>query len=457
MPEPGHRTATIGRDPRPRRDRRVARALAPLAILVLGSPLAASCAKKPPRAAAAPAPTAMPDMLVSCDELAAGNLAAVPIVAPAEAQARIRSLLNEAEKLIRQSVAMENELMEACRVIGRGAGAFDEELKGAPNHGKGAEKVCAIAAAKAEKILETAKADKTQILIDFDKPLCFTDVGTIKQCLVDCGQTIKGDDKAMCNGDLYGTCKGRCGGACANDPGAGVGSCWGACRGKCDKEFRGTCGGKCSGTCNGKKLPGPHRCIGICDGACSDKADGSCGGICDGACSGPWEPRDPAKCDGICTAQCVGKIGQPVCSGDYAPPGMDPVCLATCTSTAAVGVRCDAPMVHVTVKGANKQTPELQKLLAGLQAGLPRIMRVAGGTSKKMPKAFEGISSAAIEWSNAYATSGAKALSCVRAGLDGMKDGANSIDIAVKGSDAFKPLLAPFLKPPDPPPPAPDP
>lgn len=418
----------------------------------------ASCGNKPPPAVVtANKPNTPPPAFEPCDELKSNALASVPISAPPEAQARVRNLLGEAQKLMAASVAIEAELMEACRVIGRSAGAFDEELKGVPDRGKGAEKVCAIAAAKAQKILDDAKADKISIVVDHDKPLCFTDVGAIKQCLVDCGQTLKGDDRASCTGgELYGTCKGRCSAACANDPGEGVGACWGVCRGKCDKDFRGMCGGKCNGTCNGKKTPGPHRCIGICDGSCSDKAEGVCGGTCNGACSGPYEPRDPGKCNGICTGQCVGQAGQPVCSGDYVPPGVEANCLSSCTSAAALTVRCDAPLMRIAVKGPNKQTPDLQKLLTGLQAGLPRIMRVAEGTSKKMPRAIEGISASCIEWSNAFATSGSKALSCVRAGLDGMKAGADAIEVAVKGSEAFKPLITPLLKPATPPPPKPE-
>jgi hypothetical protein len=421
--------------------------------------LVASCGDKTPPPRSGPlVPSALPRMIESCDELKVNKWTEIPILAPAEAQARIRSLLSESYRLIQASVALEAEMMEACRVIGRGAGAFDEELKGVPSAGKGAEKVCSIAFAKAEKILEEAKASKTPVLVEFDKPLCFTDVGTIKQCLVDCGQQVTGDDKASCTGgELYGTCKGRCSAACANDPGTGVGACWGVCSGKCDKDFRGTCGGKCTGTCNGRKVPGAHRCIGICDGACNDKSEGICGGKCDGACNGPWEPRDPAKCNGICTGQCSGQAGQPVCSGDYVPPGVEATCLATCTSIAAVGVRCDTPLVRIEVKGG-KQNAELQKLLAGLQAGLPRLMRISDGVSKKMPRAMEGISAAAIEWSNAYATSGPKPLSCVRASLDGMKAAADATEIAVRGSEGWKPLILPLIKPAAPPPgPPPDP
>lgn len=424
-------------------------ALAPLAPLVVATPLLVNCGKPPPTVSVPP--TAAPHVIETCDELVNDKFGEVPMSAPPEAQARIRTLFTEARRLIGNSVAVETELMEACRALGKGAGAFDEELKGKPDRGKGAEKVCAIAVAKAQKILDDAKSAKIKIQIEFDKPLCFVDVGTIKQCIIDCGSKVLGDDKALCNGELYGTCKGRCGGACANDPGVGSGSCWGLCNGKCDKEFRGTCGGKCNGTCNGNPTRGPHRCVGICDGSCSDKSDGMCGGRCDGDCKGPWQPRDLGKCDGICTGQCMGQAGQPVCSGEYTPQGVDTTCLSTCTATAAVGVRCDAPMVHVTVKGG-KHLVELQKLLAGMQSALPRILRITEGTTRRLPKATENISAGMIEWSNAFATAGAKPLACVRAGLDGMKAGSDAVEVAVKGAEAYKPLIAPFLKPADPPP-----
>lgn len=427
-------------------------AAAPLALIAA---TAASCGRLPPKVHI---PAGMPiHELVACDEMKHNRLTDIPFAAPAEAQARIKSLLGEAYKLMQASVAVETELMEACRVVGRGAGAFEEELKGLPNGGHGAEKVCAIAAAKAQKILETAKAAKIEIWVDHDKPLCFTEIEPVKQCLNDCGTSVSGaDDRASCiGGEVFGTCKGRCSAACINDPGACSGACYGVCTGKCDKEFRGMCGGKCNGTCNGNKTPGPHRCVGICDGSCSDKAEGVCAGRCDGACSGPWEPRDVGKCAGICAGTCAGTAGPPVCTGDYLPTGAEANCTASCESTAALVVRCDAPQIRITAKGG-KQTAEVQKLLAGLQAGLPRIYRITEGTSRKLPRAIEGISAAAIEWSNAYATAGVKGLSCVRAGLDGMKAGLDGVEIAVKGADAWKPLLTPLVKPEAPQGPAPD-
>jgi hypothetical protein len=377
----------------------------------------------------------------------------LPMAAPPDAQAALKSLLTRARSLIVARLELEKELIDACSVLAKGAGAFDEELKVVPDNGHGAEKACAIAAAKANKILKDAKDAKVSIVLDLDPPRCFTAIDDMKKCLADCGSPVtKGDDRALCTGgEVYGTCKGRCSGACANDPGPVSGVCWGVCTGKCDKEFRGFCGGKCNGTCNGNATHGPHRCIGICDGACADKADGICSGRCDGACSSLSEPRDLAKCNGICTGQCAGEAGPAVCSGDVNPPGKEGICMATCTAGAAVTVRCNAPLVRATVKGG-KQSVELQKLLTGLQAALPRILRVQDGTSKKLPRAMDLVSAAAIDWSNAYATAGPKPLSCVRAAIDGMKDGAAAIDTSVSGSQALKPLIQPLLKPTEPPP-----
>jgi len=251
------------------------------------------------------------------------------------------------------------------------------------------------------------------------------------------------------------TCKGRCGGFCANEAGPALGACYGVCTGKCDKEFRGTCGGKCNGTCNGTPTRGPHRCVGICDGTCTEKAEGICGGRCDGACNGPWEPKDPTKCAGICNGACAGEAMAPLCSGDFAPKGVETVCLAMCGAAAAMAAKCDAPLVRVTVKGG-KQNAELQKLLTGMQAALPRIFRVQEGLARKLPRSMEAVEAAAINWSNAYATAGPKALACVRAAIDGVKESALAVDTATRGSEAIKPMIQPLLKPADPPPAPPE-
>src|SRR5262249_42640978 len=153
----------------------------------------------------------------------------------------------------------------------------------------------------------------------------------------------------------------------------------GVCTGKCDKDFRGVCGGKCDGTCNGAPTKGKKKCVGICDGSCTEKAEGVCNGRCDGTCAGPWEPRDQGKCSGQCNGICAGgEVTAHQCSGEFAPPGLDPVCAASCGALSALNARCEAPVIRVLSKGG-KQTAETQKFLAGVQSAYPKILRLLLG------------------------------------------------------------------------------
>jgi hypothetical protein len=432
---------------------------APVMMLGIAAPLVASCGGPPagPRGAnkADPAHTG-PAAVPYCEEMRYGDFSAIQFAAPDEEVVKIKNLLVGAHLLGRGSIALEEELIEACSALARAAGAFDEELKIKADSGHGAEKACAIAAAKTKKVLNDAKNDKMEITVEPDTFRCFSDVETTRKCLVDCGAPTPRDDiRASCTGgEIDGLCKGRCSGTCAVEAGeCTFAECNGTCKGRCDKDFRGFCGGKCNGTCNGAQTHGPHRCIGTCNGACSDQAEGACAGHCDGTCSSEWAPRDPGHCAGLCIGTCAGgDIAQPMCSGEFSPPGVEGICLASCMARGALASRCTTPWIKLTQKGKARR-PDLEKLLAGIQIALPRILRIQQGSSKRLPRAMEKVSAAAVEWSNAYATAGAKPLFCVRTAIDVMKAASEGIDTAVKGSL----VVQPALKTAEPPPQAPKP
>jgi hypothetical protein len=420
---------------------------APVMTLAIAAPLVASCGGPPagPRGTARTEPGKTgPAPVPYCEEMRYGDFSQIQFEAPPEEVIKIKNLLVAAHLLGRGSIAMEEELIDACRELAKAAGAFDEELKVTANGGHGAEKVCAIAAAKTTKVLTDAKNAKIEVTAEPDPLHCFSDVETTRKCLVECGAPTPRDDvRASCTGgEIDGLCKGHCGGTCAVEAGECAGAaCNGVCRGRCDKDFRGACLGKCNGTCNGAQTHGPHRCAGVCDGSCSDKAEGACAGRCDGTCSAEWEPRDPGRCPGLCVGACSGgEIAQPMCSGEFTPPGVESICLAACAARGSLASRCTTPWVKLTQKG--KAHPvDLEKLLAGIQIALPRILRVQQGTGKRLPRAMEKVSAAAIEWSNAYATAGAKPLFCVRTAIDVMKAAAEGIDTALKGALVVQPAL----------------
>ncbi len=428
----------------------------PLAVAGLASPLLASCEHTSTVDPASPA-TVGSAVVPACQEMKTGNFATLVFTSPNDAGPplptageNVRHLLAQAYRLTKTMPALEKDLIDACAELGRAASVFEGDLKADPDEGHGAEKVCNAAAGKVGLMFRAAKEAKIILDLSVEPTRCFVDVAQARNCLTDCGvAALRGDIRAHCvGGEIDGTCEGRCSGACLMPAGAGSGTCHAVCSGRCDHDFRGHCGGRCSGTCDGAPTRGPRSCAGVCDGACSDKAEGVCAGRCDGACSGTWEPRDPSKCAGVCVGVCSGEVQGPLCSGEYAPQGVDPVCQASCTAASALAARCDPPLVCVAVRGG-KPTPELERLLAGIQSVIPRIVLLQQAAAKTLPHAIDGEVTAAVDWSNAYATSAPKPLACVRAGIDGMKETAKWIEVTARGTEA----IAPAIKTEPPPPP----
>jgi hypothetical protein len=407
----------------------------PLAVLGLASPMLASCTKKPTKLPTDP--TAAATLPATCYEVFTGDVSKVQIDAPAEVQAKMKRLMLGGWELSKRGKDVERELIEVCTEIGKSAGAGEEEMRFKPDKGHGAEQLCTLVGTKVGKILREAKAAKVEITIEMEPaPHCFVDVDDMTKCLAECGTPVSVDPRAACaGGDVAGACKGRCAGSCTLDSGTGSGFCHGSCKGKCDRDFRGTCNGRCDGTCDGSPTKGTKHCNGICDGKCDRGAEGLCNGKCDGVCSHGWEPINVRQCTGVCVGQCEGPLESPLCMGDYAPKGADVPCMASCTGRATLASRCEAPLIRVTAKNG-RQTVELQKLLYGLQINLPKLARIRQGTSKKLAHAVELMVAAGVEMTNTYALAGPKALVCVRTATDAAKEGAEFMDVAVKGAEA---------------------
>jgi hypothetical protein len=415
----------------------------PIAVLGLATPLFASCRGGPdPETPGVPAASGVPVAGPVCEEMKTGDFSGLQFTGAAGLGENVKRLLVQAPRFSGLSLGIEKDLIAACTELGLAAGLGENELKAEPDAGQGAEKACNAAATKVAFMFRQAKDAKIILDLQVETPRCFVDVTAAKKCLADCGAPVtKGDLRAQCvGGEIDGACQGRCSGICFGDPGAGSGSCHAACSGKCDHDFRGACGGKCSGTCDGAPTRGPKKCAGVCDGSCSEKGEGVCAGRCDGQCSGDFEPRDPSKCPGVCVGTCSGEVRDPLCSGELTPPGVDPVCQAACAAASALTARCDLPLVRVAVRGG-KPTRELERLLAGIQSAIPKIVRIQQGPAKRLPRAVEGLATAAVDWSNAYATAGPKPLACVRAGIDAAKEAANWIGLSARGTEAIAPAI----------------
>jgi hypothetical protein len=404
-------------------------AAVPFVVAVLSSPL--SCSRSvPPDAVSATVSAG------ACEEMRTGDFSAIALGGPGGTSQSMKFLLTQASLVPRSAPLYEKEVIDACAELGLAAGIGEADLRAAPESGRGAETVCGAAANKVAAMFRKAKDAKIVIDVRIDQTPCFVDATAAQKCLADCGATARGDMRAACiGGELVGACQGRCAGKCTFPAGPGGGSCAAVCSGRCDRAFRGICRATCAGSCDGTPLKSPGACGGICDGSCSDGADGFCGGRCDGQCSGSWERGVPTgNCAGTCMGGCAGEVGSPLCTGEYAPPGTEATCQAACGAAAALTARCDLPVVHVVVRGG-KPGPELVKLLYGVQAAVPKILRQQAA-AKRLSRALQNAVAASLEWSNAYGTVGQKSFACIRASADMMKQAADTIDLVLRGTDA---------------------
>ena len=432
----------------------------PLVVAGLASPL--SCRHTEEGDPTAPGAAGPGGIAPTCDELKTGDFSTLvfggrpppsgpfaglggppPPPLPPGTGDNVKILLGRSLPLARTAAGLEKELIDACTELGLAAGVPKSELEASPDLGHGAEKACNVAASRVAAMFRKAKVSRILLDLQIEPTRCFVDATAARQCLAECGSPPKGDLRAHCiGGEITGLCSGRCSGTCALPPGPGNGICHGACSGRCDRDFRGACGGKCNGTCDGAPTRGPRRCAGLCDGSCSDQAAGVCSGRCDGQCSGAWEPQAPSmKCAGVCVGGCSGgEVQSPLCTGEYAPPGTDPVCQAACGAASALAARCEAPLVRVAVRGG-KPTPELEKLLAGVQSAVPRIVRIQQGPAKRLPRAIEGVVTASVDWSNTFATAGKKPLFCLQTSNAALKEAATWIELSVRGAEAIAPAI----------------
>jgi hypothetical protein len=140
------------------------------------------------------------------------------------------------------------------------------------------------------------------------------------------------------------------------------------------------------------------------------------------------------NCAGTCLGGCAGEVRDPLCSGEYRPPGTEATCLAACGAAAELTARCDLPVIDVVVR-SGRAGPALVKLLYGVQSAVPKILRQQAA-AKRLARALQNAMSASLVWSGAHATAGEKPYICIRASVDMMKAAGASIDLILRGADA---------------------
>jgi len=335
----------------------------------------------------------------SCDQLKSGNFASLEVEGGAEVKGKVVAFLESVVLLDRLVVAMETDLIRTCGELGFAMGIPAHELTAKPDGGKGAEAVCAKVQAKIEGALEANAEAELEVTIS--PPRCYADIDAMTACMAGCGAVVE-------PGELEASCDGG--------------------------ELAGTCSGECSGECSAN---GDVRCSGACDGVCKGKCDGNqsggkCDGTCEGSCSGGCKLEGSAKCDGTCTGECSVEFKAPKCTGEFKPPNVDPSCHAKCSAKAAASAICEPPSVDIQVEG--QANAELQKVVAGLRAKLPALVKIQLGVAKRLEVAAESIVTAGAELPSVAGEAGMAALGCIGAAVDMAAGASASVSVNVEAS-----------------------
>lgn len=322
----------------------------PALVIGLASPFLANC-------------EALGALGGSCDELKTGDFANFKLEgAAADVQLKFKGLLEGIFSLDKLAVDLEAGLIASCKELGASIGMADAELAAEPGGGEGAKKVCEAVAAKVSATLKASAGVK--LSLEIGEPKCYADIDTLTKCFADCGVTVSpGEFKASCEGgEIAGTCEADCKGSCSAEGGV---------------QCTGQCGGTCDGKCEGKDSKG--------------KCEGKCEGKCDGGC----KMEGSAKCEGTCSGECSVEMKAPQCTGEFKPPSVSVDCQANCSAKALASARCDPPSVNIKVEGT--ASADVEKLVAGLQVSLPKIVKLQIGLGKKAIALGEGLVKGAAE------------------------------------------------------------
>lgn len=405
---------------------------APVAALVLASPMLMNCS----------ALNALGVENPDCGaEFDAGDFSKT------KADASLKGFLDASAQFNKAVNKVEVDLVGMCRELGKAIGVPDADMAGEPNgDGEVGKKACGAVSAKISAMIK-ANADAS-IVVTVGAPSCGASLETMMDCWKNCGSPIEpGKLEAGCEGGhLSGECSAKCEGSCTVEGSAECkGTCGGSCEGSCKADFRGQCGGKCDGKCDGKDSKGAE-CKGTCEGSCDVKAKGVCGGSCEGKCDASCKMDVQAECKGTCEGKCSVDFKAPKCDVEFKPPKVSIDCQAKCAVDAAAHIECTPPTVKVVAKG--KVTTELDTLVLALQKHLPKIMKIGVGTAKalinssgqlvtKVGGLVEGAASLGIHTAGCVGFA-AKALGEVKGKLEASVDVSVSVSASASGSASTK-------------------
>jgi hypothetical protein len=174
------------------------------------------------------------------------------------------------------------------------------------------------------------------------------------------------------------------------------------CMGVCESTCQGECRGACIAPDGTRTIDDPN-----CRGKCSSSCNGTCRGIC--------RVEAPVQCGASvrCSGGCTGTFTDPVCTASYMPPScmVDPSCIEACAADVAANAVCDPTQVEVFVDLVT--SPELEPVVATLEANLPALIDAAELRGRVILAATEQLATVGEDLSGRLEELDGKSLACV--------------------------------------------
>lgn len=186
------------------------------------------------------------------------------------------------------------------------------------------------------------------------------------------------------------------------------------------------------------------RCTGECiheDGArtgpevdCQGKCSATCEGSCKGRCRIEAEAGIVCGASSRCTGGCASEYTQPRCVSEFEPPRceVDEDCLAACDAKVAAAAICDPPRVRVFADVAVR--PELEPLVATLEANLPPLVEAANERGRLLLDAARRMGDAGSRLESKIDDLDGKSLACLVAASSEVGRQIGSVDVSIEAS-----------------------
>lgn len=364
------------------------------------------------------------DATEGCDELETGNAAALEI------DPKAQEFILASEEVTGSVQRVSDDVLVACAGIATDLGAADtwsnEKTLKAKISNDADTGACDVALIKIDENQRRAAEVNVDIRVAMAKGECHLEFDAQAACDSECSRNTTcepGEFTSRCEpGSITSICNGDCmaGAFCVGSAKAEAN-----CAGKCDAMCTGKCLGKCYHE-NGSVTENDTACRGICAARCE--------GTCSGHCKVDVEAGIKCGAGVYCRGTCAGAMESPACTTEYKEPTcqVDTACYETCTARLATQATCEPTAINVIADVT--AMPELQPVVATLNAHLPALVAAAEAEGKLVQSAGKRMADAGSSLNERVDDLDGKSLACVGAASSSLSDAVDTISVSVKAS-----------------------